>query len=375
MHCHIPALLALSLALPLASQNVGLNLTNGVDSYVDVPYHPTLLPRSGITIEAWITYDDATIGAGWRWPTIVRQNSTPQVVNYMLRVEAANTNNTVLGWWVRTPAGVRTLTWSFAPGQLTVWTHIAATYDGNDLRLFANGQSVGSIAHSGALIDTNDTLRIGNGDLSAPGIEEWNGNIDEVRLWPFARTAAEITSTLNFELGSVPGEASTWNFNNSLGDSSGSNHGQAVNSPTLQINTLSLTPLPVIGASNFGTATAGCGGAPRAVVTTFARVGSVDFALGTIRSTATGAGILWLGAARLPSPLRLFGVDLWLDPTAPNVQVSIPGGALAFSRAPLAIPNSRSLANRSLMFQTIWNEPGCATTLFASDGLSFLIAP
>ncbi len=376
MHHRIPVLLAITLAVSLAGQNVGLRLTNGVDSYVDVPYQPTLVPRSGITIEAWVTYDDSTIGSGWRWPTIVRQDSSPQSVSYMLRVEAATTNSTVLGWWVRTPAGTRTLTWPFAPGQLAVWTHLAATYDGGNLRLFVNGQQAGSnVPHTGAIADTGNTLRIGNGDLSAPGIEEWNGEIDEVRLWPFARTSAEIASTMNLDLGGVPGEVSTWNLNGTLQDSSGSNHGQPANSPTLQANSLNLTSVPAIGAANFGTSTAGCLGAPRGVVTTWARVGSADFAVGAIRATATGSGILWIGSRALPSALRVLGVDLWLDPTAPNVQVAIPGGALGYARVPLAIPNSPFLINRSLFVQTIWTQPGCATPLFAADGLQFVIVP
>jgi len=365
----------LALAVPAVAQNVGLRLSNGVDSYVDVPYDPTLVPRSGITVEAWITYDDASLGTGWRWPTIVRQNSTPQVVNYMLRVEAATTSSTVLGWSVRTAAGVRSTTWSFAPGQLTSWTHVAATYDGTSLRLYVNGQPVSSAPHSGAIVDTADTLRIGNGDLSAPGIEEWNGDIDELRLWPFARTGAEILSTMNLELGGVPGEVSTWSFNGSLQDTSNMNHGQPVNGPTLTGNTLTLTPVPALGAASFGTATAGCSGLPRAVVTARPRVGNVDFGVGAIRATATGQGILWLGTQPLASPIRFLGVDLWLDPLAPSVQVAAAGGGLGFARVPLPIPSSASLRNRTLVFQTVWAQSGCATPLFSSDGLGFVIAP
>ncbi len=362
-------------ASALGAQNTGLRLTNGIDSYVDVPHASTLVPRSGITLEAWVTYDDASLGSGWRWPTIVRQNSTPQVVDYMLRVEAATNNSTVLGWTVRTTAGTRSLTWTFTPGQLNAWTHVAATYDGTSLRLFINGQAAGSIAHGGVLVDTGNTLRIGNGDISAPGIEEWNGQIDEVRLWPFARTAAEIAATMAFELGGVPSEVSTWNFTNSLQDSSGSNHGAAVNAPTISPNTLTLTPLPSTGALNFGTATPGCSGAPRAAITSLARVGNAAFAIGTIRATTTGSGILWLGTRNLASPLRILGVDLWIDPGSPSVQASIPGGPLAFARAPLPIPANNSLRNTLLFGQTIWAEPTCATSLFASDGLGFVITP
>jgi len=363
-----------ALASPLVGQNVGLRLTNGVDSYVDVPYDPTLVPRTGITVEAWVTYDDTTLGPGWRWPTILRQDSTPQVVSYMLRVEAGTTGATVLSWWVRTPTTQQQVTWPFSSGQLGVWTHVAATYDGSMLRMFINGLEVASAPLSGPIADTGNTLRIGNGDLSAPGIEEWNGEIDEVRLWPFARTAGEILSTMNLELSSVPGEVSTWNFNQSLADSSGTNHGQAVNNPTMAANSLALGPVQ-FGAANFGTATAGCLGQPRAAATTWPRVGNADFAVGALRCTTGGAGILWLGTGSLASPLRVLGVDLWLDPSLPNVLVPAVGGASGFGRVSLPIPNQASLRNRVLCVQTVWTEPSCSIPLFASDGLQFVIAP
>lgn len=57
------------------------------------------------------------------------------------------------------------------------------------------------------------------------------------------------------------------------------------------------------------------------------------------------------------------------------MQVSIPGGPLAFSRAPLPIPATNSLRNTLLFCQTLWAEPGYATALFASDGLGFVITP
>lgn len=219
-HALLP-LAALALALPIAAQNVGLKLTNGIDAYLDAPYDPSIVPRSGITVEAWITYDESTLGTGYRWPTIVRQNPAAGSEVYMLRVDAGNVNNRNLKWAVLTANGRYQIIWPFASGQFIPWTHLAATYDGTALRLFVNGVEVASTpANGGAIANTGNALRIGNGDLSAPGAEEWNGEIDEVRLWPFARTAAEIQSTMNYELALVPGEVSTWNLNGTGADSS-----------------------------------------------------------------------------------------------------------------------------------------------------------
>jgi hypothetical protein len=367
--------LAVGVALaPLAAQNVGLTLVNNnTNDYLDAPYSPTVVPRTGITVEAWVIYDDTTLPAGFRWPTIVRQNATPGQESYFLRVQAGNTNARVLSFAVRTPGGNRSANWTFAPGQLNVWTHVAATYDGANVALFINGVQVATAVGTGAIVDTGGVFRIGCGDLTG-SIENWNGQLDEVRLWPFARTAGEITATMNMELVSVPGEVSSWNLNNSGIDTSGTNTAIAVNSPVFANNTLNLQTVS-FPAINYGNATAGCQGLPRIAATTAPRVGGADFALASLRCTTTGAGVFWLGTAALNPPINVLGVDLLINPASPNVQLSIPGGTLNFTRVPLPIPAVNALRNIQLVSQMIWAEPGCATPLFATDGIQFGILP
>ena len=61
-----------------------------------------------------------------------------------------------------------------------VWTHLAATYDGAHLRLYANGELVGTRAISGADLTSEGPLYIGcDGALG----EHFKGRIDEVRIY------------------------------------------------------------------------------------------------------------------------------------------------------------------------------------------------
>jgi hypothetical protein len=53
---------------------------------------------------------------------------------------------------------------------------------------------VGSRALSGSLVSTNDPLKIGG---NAVWSEWFRGQIDEVRVWNAARTAAQITADMN----------------------------------------------------------------------------------------------------------------------------------------------------------------------------------
>ena len=72
---------------------------------------------------------------------------------------------------------------------LGTWSHVAATYDGDHLRLFVNGAQVGAAPYTGA--PTSTALWIGGNAVWA----EWfAGPIDEVRVYNRALGAAEITT-------------------------------------------------------------------------------------------------------------------------------------------------------------------------------------
>ena len=135
------ALLALTfgVAAPsaLLAQGQGLRFVNGVDAYAEIPYDPSHVPASGITVEAWITYDDASIPAGtaWLWPTIVRQDPSPGRAGYFLRVEAGRTATRILSFWVATAnSGNVQVQWPFAAGALSTWTHVCLLYTSEPLR-------------------------------------------------------------------------------------------------------------------------------------------------------------------------------------------------------------------------------------------------
>lgn len=70
------------------------------------------------------------------------------------------------------------------------WIHVAATYDGTDLKYYMNGIHKGT--RSGACADATDWdfLRIG-GHGTGDG-ERWQGRIDSVRIFTKTMTASEI---------------------------------------------------------------------------------------------------------------------------------------------------------------------------------------
>ena len=84
------------------------------------------------------------------------------------------------------------------PGVLPAgqWTHLAATYDGATFRLFVNGVQAGAAAVKAAATVSALPLRIG---ASARG-ENFQGTLDEVRLYNRALTAAEVAAVSREQL-------------------------------------------------------------------------------------------------------------------------------------------------------------------------------
>ena len=77
------------------------------------------------------------------------------------------------------------------PGQ---WTHLAATYDGNILKLFVNGTQVGSKAMSGDLSSAEGMLMIGANTVWG---EQFRGLIDEVRVYNRPLSSDEIAADMD----------------------------------------------------------------------------------------------------------------------------------------------------------------------------------
>ena len=73
-----------------------------------------------------------------------------------------------------------------------VWYHVAATYDGANLRVYLNGALEATTAH-GAPLAVAGSLSLGNG----VGFTNFAGQLDEVRVSTGARSAAWITTEYN----------------------------------------------------------------------------------------------------------------------------------------------------------------------------------
>lgn len=109
-----------------------------------------------------------------------------------------------------------------------VWHHAAVTYDGSNVRIYLDGNLDSTTATTGTpRFDSIQHAAIGSA-LTSTGAAAgfFGGQADEARIWNFARTQAQIQSTINDEVIGAPGLIGRWGMNEGTGttiaDSSGS---------------------------------------------------------------------------------------------------------------------------------------------------------
>ncbi len=107
---------------------------------------------------------------------------------------------------------------------LNTWTHVAGSYDGQNLRVFVNGVEQNMLAFQGSIVSSpNYPLTLGKlSDPSQFAQRFFDGKMDEVRIWNRALTATELMANMNNHINaaSATGLISYWRFNEGTGSSS-----------------------------------------------------------------------------------------------------------------------------------------------------------
>jgi subtilisin-like proprotein convertase family protein/subtilisin family serine protease len=161
---------------------------NGVNSYVTVPDAPSLDLTTNLTVEVWInprSWGGTPREILSKWGGPFNQRS------YTLSINASGLAYLLVssdGGFVNNQA-----VFSSTVMPLNTWTHLAAVYDGVNLRMYVNGVLENTVAWPQGLFPGTAPLIIGATRASLSSVTSYfNGMIDEPTLFRRALTAGEI---------------------------------------------------------------------------------------------------------------------------------------------------------------------------------------
>ena len=165
--------------------------------YIYIPADKSRLPNNRTTISAWIKPSSNISGDNYR--TIAgtyTQYQGGSKGGYGLRVISEGTNYSKLELFYWNGSKYNTLVGN-STLSLGNWNLATATYDGQTIKLYLNGQEDGTYYAPEGFISL-DNFYIGALNFSTVGlVDYWNGSIDEVLMFRRALSSNEIMSIYN----------------------------------------------------------------------------------------------------------------------------------------------------------------------------------
>jgi hypothetical protein len=192
------------IAEELPSTLNGMNfLGNGAATRVELPtqmWTDHFTGTTDFTIEAWVNRASnsnlQTIASNYNgtYPFVFRIDSDK--IHFFV-----NSSTNVLGT-------------STIP--IGTWTHVAATYDGEYIKVYVNGVLENALTFTDPLIASSATMSIGGG---INGVSEYfDGKIADVRIWNTPRTVSQLSIFKDYEMdGSEAGLIANYKFNEGAG--------------------------------------------------------------------------------------------------------------------------------------------------------------
>ena len=201
-------------SMPPNADNYSLSF-DGSDDYVDLS--PINLSSSDqMTLMCWINPDDLTSESE---NTIIRQDWGEP--NWLLQISDYGTN---INFGVEEINGDNfNIDYTITPSMLeNSWHHATGVYDGENLKIYLDGNLVASQSFSGGNIafgGNNQSTYLNIGSHPAPNdAETFDGLIDEVSIWDTALSQSQILSYMSASpTGSESGLVGYWNFNEGTG--------------------------------------------------------------------------------------------------------------------------------------------------------------
>ncbi|UCD02666.1 MAG: hypothetical protein JSV63_02655 [Candidatus Aenigmatarchaeota archaeon] len=175
---------------------------DGTDDFINVTDDASISGLSAITVSFWVKFGDFGPG-GSDVNFIVSKSNWNTEREWRFRTEHSSGNppNSVV-WHIsndgNSPATENTTSVLKSSLSANNWYHFTGTYDANDagmLRFYINGElKDNKTGELGGIFDGSASLAIGSsGDNGGVGtVDDFNGSIDEVRIWNRSLSADEV---------------------------------------------------------------------------------------------------------------------------------------------------------------------------------------
>ncbi|MHC4535151.1 MAG: LamG-like jellyroll fold domain-containing protein [Planctomycetota bacterium] len=170
---------------------------DGTDNVVELGAFDVVGP--GITLAGWLKPNSFAINDG---RILTKANEWAENSHWWMLSTIGAEGETRLRFRLKTSDGQGTTTLIASSGALEIgqWQHAAATWDGTTMRLYLNGEEVGSTAKGGDAVATDASVNASIGSQPSEAYDTdishvnkfFDGFLDDVRLYNGALTQDEI---------------------------------------------------------------------------------------------------------------------------------------------------------------------------------------
>ena len=160
---------------------------DGDNDYVDIS-GLDISSGSGASFAFWFNADDFGVSDA---RFISKATGVQEQDHYWM---VSTLNSTALRFRLKAGGNTTTLISNRGVVQASQWHHVAATYDGSQMRLFLDGAEIASVAKTGG-VDADGTVGAALGNQpGGDGNRSFDGRLDDMRVYNYALTAAVIDS-------------------------------------------------------------------------------------------------------------------------------------------------------------------------------------
>lgn len=168
---------------------------DGTGGCVLAPSTPVTQPSEQITVDLWVKYDEIS---PFSTPFSTSEDNHAEESGYAFAIY-----NSKLVFFLKIE-GSSGEDWYFNPGasiEAGQWYHVAGTYDGNEIRMYLNGELKGIRPHKGSISWDYKPDHLSIGAFKDKNEQNpFKGSIDEVHVWSKALPENEVKKLLNTKI-------------------------------------------------------------------------------------------------------------------------------------------------------------------------------